>query len=172
MSFHPNDRRAHLNFGPLIEALTRRRFLARTALAALLPAVVRGQQGGVAIRPYLQSVTPDSIWVGWRTDSGTEATVSYGLSADSLDQTVSGTNQVLAASYNWHSVPLNGLRPGTYYYYKVKTGADESAVHRFRTLPARGTSTGRMRFLVIGDNQIRNEPRYETIIARAKARIE
>jgi hypothetical protein len=172
MSLHPNDRRAHLNFGPLIEALTRRRFLARTALAALIPTVVRGRQAGPAIRPYLQSVTPDSIWVGWRTDSGTEATVSYGLSADSLNNTVSGMNQVLAASYNWHSVPLTGLSPSTYYYYKVKTGAEESAVHRFRTLPARGTNPGRMRFLVIGDNQIRNEPRYETIIARAKARIE
>ncbi len=173
MNFHPNDRRAHLNFGPLIEALTRRRFLMQAAFATLLPMLARGQdEAGSAIRPYLQSVTPDSIWIGWRTDSGTETTVSYGLREGALTNTATGANEVLGASYQWHSVQLTGLTPGTFYYYKVKTGTEESAVHRFRTLPARGTSTGRLRFLVIGDNQIRNEPRYETIIARAKAKIE
>jgi len=170
MTLDPRDRRAHLNYGPLIEALTRRRFLAQTALAALLPAVVRAQ-GSTSLRPYLQSVTPDSIWVGWRTDSGTETTVTYGTSAAALTNTLTGTNQVLGTSYNWHSAQLTGLSPRTSYYYKVKTGTQESAVFRFRTLPARGTSTGRLRFLVIGDNQIRNEPRYETIIARAKATL-
>ncbi len=170
MKLDYRDRRAHLNYGPLVEALTRRRFLAQAALAALVPSLLRADDTS-ALRPYLQSVTPDSIWVGWRTDSGTESTVTYGTSPAAMTTTVTGTNQVLGTNYSWHNTFLTGLTPSTYYYYKVKTGAQESAVARFRTLPPRGTKTGRLRFLVIGDNQIKNEPRYETIVARAKATI-
>lgn len=68
------DRRMHINCGPLVEALTRRRFLALSATATLAPRLARAQDA-TTIRPYLQSVTPDSVWICWRTDSGTETTV-------------------------------------------------------------------------------------------------
>jgi hypothetical protein len=50
MQLDPRDRRAHLNCGPLIEALTRRRFIAQGALVALIPALARGQ-AATGIRP-------------------------------------------------------------------------------------------------------------------------
>ena len=171
MTRSPHDRRAHLNYGPLFDALTRRRFLAQTALAALAAPLAARTQGAGSVRPYLQSVTPNGIWIGWRTDSGTETTVRWGTSAGALTQTVTGTNQFLGTNYNWHTAELTGLSPSTFYYYQVQTGTQMSDVFRFRTLPPRGTNSGRLRFLVIGDNQIINEPRYETIIARAKASI-
>ncbi|MBP7950675.1 MAG: fibronectin type III domain-containing protein [Verrucomicrobiales bacterium] len=165
------DRRMHINCGPLVEALTRRRFLALSATATLAPRLARAQDA-TTIRPYLQSVTPDSVWICWRTDSGTETTVRWGEDAVALNNTVSGTNQVLGTNYNWHMAQLTGLLPDSFYHYEVRTDTQVSEVFRFRTPPARGTNTRVLRFLVIGDNQILNEPRYETIIARAKAKIE
>lgn len=167
----PLDRRAHLDFAPLTEALTRRRFLTQVALASLLPLTAQAADA-VPIRPYLQSITPDSIWVTWLTEEGTDSEVLFGESANALSASVVGECQTLGPNYQLHSVHLTGLRPGTFYFYKVRTGAQQSEVFRFRTLPPRGTKSGRLRFLVVGDNQILNEPRYETLLARAKATIE
>jgi acid phosphatase type 7 len=169
-----NSRSAHLDYSALADAWTRRRFLASASLASLIPFVARAQvvAGSGVLKPYLQSVEPDAIYVGWRTDTGSETTVLVGTASSQLTRTVNGATTSLSASYQWHLAKIDGLTPGTYYYYQVKTGSEVSAVYRFRTPPERGTKTGRMRFLVVGDNQILNEPRYETILARAKSTIE
>jgi acid phosphatase type 7 len=158
----------------LTDALTRRRLLRNAALAVLAVPAARSLAAGGPILPYLQAVTPNSIWVSWLTDTGTETIVDYGTSAGALTSSATGGNTVYTGTYgyNYHSVQLIGLSPNTFYYYKVRTGTQESNVLRFRTLPVVGTSTGRLRFLVVGDNQILNEPRYETILARARTKIE
>lgn len=125
------------------------------------------------LRPYLQTPRPDSIWVSWWTNADTRQFVDYGTSADRLDQTTSGEVNRMGAGYHYHCVQLTGLQPNTYYHYRVRTENESSAVFRFRTPKAIGTSTGRYRVLVIGDNQILSEERrYERLVERARKKIE
>ncbi|MFD0963319.1 LamG-like jellyroll fold domain-containing protein [Pseudofulvibacter geojedonensis] len=123
------------------------------------------------INPYLQTPTSNSIWVTWQTDSGTESVVEYGLTQSNLNLTVTGTNDAITGSWNWHKVRLTGLTPNTAYYYRVKTGSQYSSIKRFKTQPIEGSDTGRYRFIVLGDHQ-RNDDRYGRLVDQAKAKAE
>lgn len=163
--------------------MNRSRFLRLTALGAAAFAFrPRWAVGAInysfegtpsGLRPYLQTPRPDSIWVSWWTDAGTQTHVDFGTTP-ALGQTVSGSVQAMAANYRYHSVRITGLQPDTYYYYKARTESTESAVFRFRTPKAIGTATGKFRVLVIGDNQIIDpaQRRYERLVERAKKKIE
>ena len=125
--------------------------------------------------PYLQCATPTSIWVSWQTTTGTDSTVYYGSSADSLTSAATApaaNTKTLATNYLWHSVNLTGLTPDTYYYYKVQTGATSSATYRFHTQPAYGTKTGHYRVLVAGDNQIQSPTRWRSLMTAARTKLE
>lgn len=171
-----------LNFGPLTDVWSRRRFLATLALGGFAPAVLRGADNDTTREPgmpYLQSVTSDSIWICWRTDAGTTPVVAYGTHPAALTSTAAGGTVTLGTNYNWHSVKLTGLTPGTFYSYTVSHSVPGSSVplvsqvYRFRTLPTAGTKDKNiLRFLIVGDNQIIDQPRYETILSRAKRTIE
>lgn len=124
------------------------------------------------IRPYLQTPRPDSMWVSWWSDNATEAQVEWGTSAGALTNTVPAGTDVLGTNYHYHSGRITGLQPATYYYYRVRNGATVSETFRFRTPVVEGTNTGKLRVLVMGDNQIIGENRYEKLIACAKAKVE
>lgn len=69
--------------------------------------------------PYLQSVTPDSAVVRWRTSDPCRGVVLYGTSLDRM------TNRASAAGeFAEHVVSLTGLRPATRYYYVVGTATN------------------------------------------------
>lgn len=134
---------------------------------------------GQALHPYLQAPTPTSIYVNWKTSSNPESVLEYGTTATNLTTTVNGTNQVFTdtgypANYFYHTVKVTGLTPNTKYYYRIKTGTAVSEVMSFKTLPLPGqaaTADGHLRFLVLGDNQMRNVPRFDTLVASAKRKI-
>lgn len=132
-------------------------------------------QGGSlnTLRPYLQTPRPDSIWTSWWSDSAAQAFVDWGTAANQLTNTVTGGVQNLGSGYRYHSAKITGLQPRTFYYYRVRTETETSDVFRFRTPPATGTNTGRLRVLVLGDNQIiSGERRWEKLIDRARVKIE
>jgi len=124
------------------------------------------------IVPYLQTPTSHSIWVNWRTASGTESIVYFGESSESLAQTASGSAELFSGvkdnnySYVYHSVKLDGLASNTTYYYKVKSGAAESAVYSFKTQPELGEG-GVYRFIIMGDHQLQDD-RYVRLMTAAK----
>jgi len=132
------------------------------------------------LSPYLQGVTPNSIWITWKTASNTESVVQYGASPANLGTSVTGTTQIFSdagypANYYYHSVQLTGLQPNTKYHYRIKTGTQESTVHSFRTLPLPGqpmTAGGHLRFLIFGDNQIKAQPRFDSLVVFAKRKCE
>lgn len=105
------------------------------------------------LKPYLQSLTDHSVWVGWRTTIGTETTVRWGDAPDALTNTATGDLHTFAADYLWHRVKISGLQANTPYYYQVQTGTDTSAVFRFRTYQNPATANGHIRILVVGDTQ-------------------
>lgn len=134
---------------------------------------------GQALYPYLQNPTPNSMIVNWKTASNNETTVIYGDSPTNLNVTVTGTTNIFSDTgynnnYYYHTAKVNNLQPNTKYYYKIKTGTSESAVYNFRTLPLPGqavTANGKIRFLIMGDNQIKAEPRYDTLTLNAYKKL-
>ena len=113
-----------------------------TTLTAPSPTILRG--------PYLQSGTPSSVIIKWRTDEATESVVHYGLDPNSL--TLSASN---ATSTTEHAVQLTGLSADVKYFYTVGTssvtlaGGDRD--HFVVTAPVPGTAKP-TRIWVIGDS--------------------
>lgn len=129
--------------------------------------------------PYLQAPSQNSIYVNWKTESNPESIVEYGTNPTTLTSTVTGTNQIFTdtgypGNYFYHTVKIEGLTANTKYYYRIKTGTSTSDVYSFKTLPLPGqaaTADGHLRFLVLGDNQMRNEPRFDSLVSAAKRKI-
>lgn len=100
--------------------------------------------------PYLQSGTDSGVTICWRTDDQADGRVWYGLSPNVLDTVVDDPASLLR-----HSVQLDGLAPGTTYYYAVGTSAGVlrggDATYRFTTAPPAGARLP-ARVWVIGDS--------------------
>ena len=57
-----------------------------------------------------------------------------------------GTTRAAAVLGHSVHVEVDGLEPGRWYWYRFRSGADESAAGRTRTLPAAGSPVDRLRF--------------------------
>jgi hypothetical protein len=117
--------------------------------------------------PYLQSATPTSLVVRWRTDLSERSVVSYGLAADKLTE-----NARSAGVGTEHVVQLNNLQPGTRYFYvvgnapvpppatkagpAVEDGPAGAAVNSFTTPPPVGQAQP-TRVWVLGDPGTKND---------------
>jgi hypothetical protein len=117
------------------------------------PAEPGGPQVAAAVLqrgPYLQSATPTSLVVRWRTDVATNSVVRYGAAPGSLGS--SATDLALATN---HAVTVSGLSPGTRYYYSVgsttATIAGNDPGHTFVTPPTAGTAKA-FRTWILGDS--------------------
>lgn len=105
--------------------------------------------------PYLQSPTPNSVIVRWRTDVPTDSTVGYAV-VDGLPSAVA--SPVLITN---HEVKLTGLAPDTRYNYTIGTstqvlaggnlGSNGDGEHFFTTPPPAGSAKP-TRVWVIGDS--------------------
>lgn len=143
--------------------------LASFALAIpLLPAASTLLRG-----PYLQSATPESMVVRWRTDLTEASVVTYGVERNQL------TSIARAAGISTeHIVQLSGLKPGTKYFYRVGSvaGRPESGgedgpagpvINTFTTPPIAGTSQP-ARVWVLGDPGTKNSTQIAVRDAYAK----
>jgi hypothetical protein len=98
--------------------------------------------------PYLQTATPTSIIIRWRTDEPTESLVHYGTAPTNL-HSIAGD----LLEKTEHIVEISGLNPGARYYYSVGDLDEEIAwgpEYHFFTHPVPGT-TKPTRIWVIGD---------------------
>jgi tetratricopeptide (TPR) repeat protein len=120
----------------------------RSNKPAAVPRLIRG--------PYLQSATPTSVVVRWRTSVATNSTIVYspwlgGESRRAVDQ----------ARVTDHVVRLDGLSPDTRYGYAIGStrgillGADPDS--SFVTSPAPGAPKS-TRIWVLGDSGTANAP--------------
>ena len=107
-------------------------------------------------RPYVQRTSETAAVVAWMTEAASTGEVRWGEAPSSLENVatdgVTGTH---------HEVVIDGLSPGTRYYYEVVgdagrlAGADEA--HWFETHPPLG-SRDRFRVWVVGDSGTGNPP--------------
>jgi acid phosphatase type 7 len=99
--------------------------------------------------PYLQTGTPHSVIIRWRTDVPTISRVQYGTNLAELDQAISA-----ASPTTNHSVRVTNLEPSTRYYYAVGSDtewlAQPHALQYYQTAPPPGT-TDPIQLWVIGD---------------------
>jgi hypothetical protein len=102
------------------------------------------------VHPYLQQMTPTSVWVLWETSSGSDSQVAWGPTAN-LGQTAQGTS-FLNAGGRIHEVLLRDLEPDRTYHYQVRTGNAQSAVQTFHT-PHAQAAEAPLRFAVLSDMQ-------------------
>ena len=99
--------------------------------------------------PYLQSGTPNSLVVRWRTDVATVSRVRYGMSADNLFFVTDDSTLTTE-----HEIKLTGLTADTKYYYSIGSMTDTLSIgsdQAFVTNPAKGTRK-KSRFWIIGDS--------------------
>ncbi len=123
-------------------------------LTCLLPVFVHSQMT-VTVGPYLQSPTPSSIKILWRTDLLCASKIVYGTDLANLNLSVTDTMPVTK-----HAVQLTNLAPYTKYFYAVYSGSvfleGADSTHWFRTFPIAGTNLP-FRAWVIGDFGKANE---------------
>jgi hypothetical protein len=105
-----------------------------------------------AMLPYLQTPSPNSMYVCWHESSADESRVEYGTSS-ALGSSQTGTVHTFDSSTKWHKVKLQNLLPDTEYFYQCHTGTQASVMKAFRTPPAIGTRSGHFRYIILGDSQ-------------------
>jgi len=128
------------------------------------------------IIPYLQTPTESSIWITWKTSSGTQSLVQYGTDSTLLDLNETGSMEILedpeySGDYYYHSVHLKNLQASTNYYYKVTTNSIESDTFHFKTQPVPGSLDGHYRFLILGDHQNPEHDGYQRLMLAAQERV-
>jgi len=104
----------------------------------------------IARGPYLQTSSPSSIVIRWRTDDAVASRVRYGGAPNALVSEVSQSTPT-----NYHEIVLNSLTAGARYYYSVETLADTLAGHdgdHYFDLPPATGSQGLTRLLILGDS--------------------
>lgn len=103
--------------------------------------------------PYLQSGTPTSVFVKWRTDVASTSRVEFGFTPDILEFAVEDTHLTTE-----HEVLLSGLTADTKYYYAIGaagvTLAGDSS-YFFVTSPEPGAAKP-TRIWILGDSGTKN----------------
>ncbi len=109
-----------------------------------IPPIITG------ITPYLQSPTPNSIYVSWHSTQTSSTIVEYGTTSN-LGLSQNGSVATIGGK-KWHTVKLTGLAPNTEYYYKCISNSDVSEVYQFRTPPS-SPNNQHFRFILLGDSR-------------------
>ena len=110
----------------------------------------------IIVQPYLQDAHPTSINIMWETSGGEECKVLYGETEELTKESQRIFSMVNQRPSQIHRAPLENLKPSTRYYYKVITGATESATYYFTTPPLPEEEKG-FRFLAMSDMQRDND---------------
>ncbi len=118
------------------------------------------QPDNIYMASYLQSPTPNSIYISWHENESTQSIVEYGLS-EALGLSANGSCIQFNSNKIWHTVKLNNLLPNTEYFYKCISDTANSDIRTFKTPPVE--STGHFRFIVYGDSRTDAEKHTEII---------
>jgi hypothetical protein len=94
--------------------------------------------------PYLQRVLKDEAVVMWRTNYPTNSCVDYGLN-QIPEKTLHSSKRTQG-----HEIELNGLDPGTSYFYRIQSDSVTSEWYSFTTEAPNDTAFS---FILYGDNQ-------------------
>lgn len=124
-----------------------------SAAICLLSILLSAVTADAAIKkgPYLQSVKKDAVTVVWETDAALSGKLEWGTTQ------AYGTTATDAASNTMHAVQIQGLSPGTMYYYKIE---NDTTGGTFSTAPAPNQP---FTFVVYGDNRT-NKGDHQSVV--------
>ncbi len=108
------------------------------------PAEPRADSATIIRGPYLQSATPVSIVIRWRTDRAVIGKVQYGPRRGKSNFSTEEKKAVTE-----HILKIEGLEPGSIYHYSLG-GSRDSTTYSFTTLHLPG-KPGRYRIAAVGD---------------------
>lgn len=94
--------------------------------------------------PFVQRPTETTVTIAWRQAIASTATISYGLSPTTLNNTLTISTATQKPYFD-----LTGLQPATKYYYQCQSGTFTSAVEYFYTADPKAQQ--QIDFLVYGD---------------------
>ena len=99
-------------------------------------------RAAMLMTPYLQAVTPTSLYVLVECDNTNPVTVEYGPTTSYGRKAVTESTEATTATpvTYVHNVKLAGLQPNTYYHYRVTQGETATADYSFMTAAEPGTS--------------------------------
>ena len=120
--------------------------------------------------PFLQTPTPNSVYICWHSEGSDESKVKYGLTEE-LTQTATGNYHSFGETLNWHWVKMVGLQPETDYYYKVISDSAESSIHRFQTHHPYSDTLSHVRFAIYSDSQS-NPATHSSVVSAMKQTFE
>ena len=119
--------------------------------------------------PYLQGAGTTTMNICWHDTSTFGTKVKYGLDSI-LNESTSGTNELISDPYRWHTVKLTGLSPNTRYFYQVSSGNATSGIYSFKTLPDNSYS-GKIRFVLFSDTHDSDTASASKVLRAAKTKI-
>jgi predicted phosphodiesterase len=125
----------------------------RVAFALALLAALDARAQALTKLPMLHSYRADELRVQWETDSnppGTVHALDWGTSSVTQNSVVAIETLAVAADRFVHRARATGLDPGGAYVYRVRSGANASAVYPFRTADV---ADAPFRMAWIADNQ-------------------
>jgi sugar lactone lactonase YvrE/predicted phosphodiesterase len=120
---------------------------AAVVAAAALADTARAQGPSLARWPYVEQTSHHSAIISWHTTEAAEGAVEYGTDF------AFGTRVTVPGPSTEHSVRLDGLAPGTRYFYRALAGG--TALHPplgFETAPDPRAPPPVWRFAVFGDS--------------------
>lgn len=115
--------------------------LAAAMLFMMVPAVGAVDGAGAAFQngPYLLAPKTDSMVVVWESTEAVSSTIAYGTDENALSEPIPVEINADAPDFqgkrmNLYHYRLEGLQPGTRYYYEVRLEGGETCKASFRTL--------------------------------------
>ncbi len=137
------------------------------ALFILIIAGTQAYAANIAIEPYLQDFTNDSIKIVWWTDTQTERNVVH-IVKPVLSTTSATSRQMRGVTFVRHIAMLTGLKPDNEYEYYVESDITRSQRYQFRSGISRDKP---FHFIYLGDGQhvdnqviIRRKALYKTVM--------
>lgn len=129
-------------------------FLTFTFVSAMAQPAAKNQDGFL-VKPYLQYSTKNSMSILWETKLPASSTVLFGESVLDVEQTPLPDEVSLEGSRIMHEVRLEGLKPATNYFWRVRSYLENgkeilSEVYSFRTVI---NDEDAYLFALVGDTQ-------------------
>ncbi len=136
----------------------------RWSLLPLLLVSASAMAQDMLVEPYLQSATPQDIWVLWETSTGESTLVEWGTTQN-LGTSTEGDSFESGDGGLIHEVHLEGLDPATRYYYQVVTGSLRSDVLQLTT-PPEASAESAFQIVAMSDMQkdSSNPDKYREIV--------
>jgi hypothetical protein len=111
------------------------------------------QAQNIIVKPFLQNASPSEMTIVWETNAAGSATLIWGTSPFSLNNSTLSIQNIGNGSTIIHNATLNNLQDDSKYYYKINmSGGQNSSLYHFKT-PAQASKETNTQLVAVSDMQ-------------------